>query len=42
MCIGIPMRVISTEPGFVVCTGLGGQRRVDREPQLPLHLRAPK
>ncbi|MCU7893149.1 MAG: HypC/HybG/HupF family hydrogenase formation chaperone [Candidatus Thiodiazotropha sp. (ex Ustalcina ferruginea)] len=29
MCIGVPMRVISTMPGFAVCTGLGGQRRVD-------------
>lgn len=29
MCIGIPMRVVQTEPGFAWCEGRGERRRVD-------------
>lgn len=29
MCIGIPMQVIVSGPGYAVCEGLGQRRRVD-------------
>ena len=29
MCIGIPMQVLSCEPGYALCQGMGEQRRVD-------------
>jgi hydrogenase expression/formation protein HypC len=29
MCIGIPMQVVASEGDFVLCEGLGEQRRVD-------------
>ncbi|MES9992771.1 MAG: HypC/HybG/HupF family hydrogenase formation chaperone [Candidatus Thiodiazotropha sp.] len=29
MCIGVPMRVISSQPGYAVCEGMGETRRVD-------------
>ncbi len=29
MCIGIPMRVVESEPGFAWCEGRGERRRVD-------------
>lgn len=28
MCIGIPMQVLSLEPGHALCTGMGEHRRV--------------
>jgi len=27
MCIGLPMRVLATEPGFATCAGRGGEQR---------------
>lgn len=27
MCIGLPMQVLSTEPGFATCAGRGGEQR---------------
>jgi hydrogenase expression/formation protein HypC len=29
MCIGLPMRVLSCEPGYALCEGMGERRRVD-------------
>ena len=29
MCIGLPMQVVTTEPGFALCEGMGEKRRVD-------------
>ncbi|MCU7812546.1 MAG: HypC/HybG/HupF family hydrogenase formation chaperone [Candidatus Thiodiazotropha sp. (ex Notomyrtea botanica)] len=29
MCIGLPMRVIVSEPGYALCDGMGQRRRVD-------------
>jgi hydrogenase expression/formation protein HypC len=29
MCIGLPMQVISVEPGYAHCQGMGESRRVD-------------
>ncbi|MEW8585017.1 MAG: HypC/HybG/HupF family hydrogenase formation chaperone [Candidatus Thiodiazotropha sp.] len=29
MCIGVPMRVLSTQPGQAVCEGMGETRLVD-------------
>lgn len=28
MCIGVPMQVIATEPGFAVCSGRSTGRRL--------------
>jgi hydrogenase expression/formation protein HypC len=27
MCIGLPMQVLATEPGFATCAGRGGEQR---------------
>ena len=29
MCIGVPMQVLRTEPGYAICLGRGEQRRVN-------------
>lgn len=29
MCIGLPMQVLSTHPGYAICEGMGERRRVD-------------
>jgi hydrogenase expression/formation protein HypC len=29
MCIGLPMQVVSVEPGYALCQGMGEKRRVD-------------
>ena len=29
MCIGLPMQVLSVEPGYALCEGMGEMRRVD-------------
>lgn len=29
MCIGLPMQVRSTHPGYAICEGMGQRRRVD-------------
>ena len=29
MCIGLPMQVRSTHPGYAICEGMGERRRVD-------------
>ncbi|MBT3045769.1 MAG: HypC/HybG/HupF family hydrogenase formation chaperone [gamma proteobacterium symbiont of Ctena orbiculata] len=29
MCIGVPMRVLSTQPGYALCEGMGETRLVD-------------
>ncbi len=29
MCIGLPMQVVSVEPGYALCQGMGERRQVD-------------